>query len=429
MRTRNWIFTSLTILVLLFYHSLLKLYYTHQIIGPSSLGFPGLSSKNIEGNDGFAYVFYATADLYACSTLVNIHRLRALNSTIPIHVLASEYLSVPYMDALQGADVTVHVEETPYARYLAGGYYEDCLLKMLAFKMHKLDPSLKRVLIFDSDQLVLKHFDNLFTDLPRVDLAAPRAYWLPPAGAPFSSAFMMITLSDRLWDKVNQSLPIDEWPPAPPKGADMTILNDEFQDTAMILSGEYVTLNSHWEDWGLPNWFHPEDSPSLNRSITQVVPNIAELSRYFPKATTFPSWKFPGSEICSFESSRGYPYGLYLATPVSFPLRQILTLVVVVDKPPVEPLTDLKPRDTSQGPVNARRQPTTRFPESSEIFQQLIQLHEYASIIHFTALGKPWKYSAQDVMWERPDAHPLFAFHFGMWRKVASEVCPEDWRA
>ena len=39
--------------------------------------------------------------------------------------------------------------------------------------MHRLEPSLKRVLLFDSDQLILKHFDNLFSDIPPVDLAAP----------------------------------------------------------------------------------------------------------------------------------------------------------------------------------------------------------------------------------------------------------------
>ncbi|ROV95593.1 hypothetical protein VSDG_05304 [Cytospora chrysosperma] len=371
MRTRNWIFTALTLLIFLFYHSLLKIHYTSQIIHLTGQG--GRSAQHGRPKDGFAYVFYATADLYACSTLVNIHRLRTLNSTVPIHVLASEYLSIPYMDALQDANVTVHIEETPYARSLARGYYEDCLLKMLAFKMHKLDPSLKRILVLDSDQLILKHFDDLFLDLPRVDLAAARAYWLPPGHAVFSSAFMMVTLSDRLWHKVNQTLPSRDWPAG---GADMDILNKELGDTAMILSGEYVTLNSHWEDWDLPNWFHPEDGPPSNRTILEVVPNVSEL----------------------------------------------------MDKPPVEPLADLKARETAdQTPVAHLEPRTPRFPEDSEMFQQLTQLHEYASIIHFSALGKPWTYSAQEVMKERPGAHPLFAFQFGMWRKVASEVCPEDW--
>ncbi|ROW07247.1 hypothetical protein VMCG_03798 [Cytospora schulzeri] len=374
MRTRSWIFTAVTFLIFLFYHSLLKIYYKDQSRGLSDQGRRA-SSKNVGENDGFAYVFYATADLYACATLVNIQRLKTLGSTIPIHVLASDYLSIPYMDALQDADVTVHIEETPRARLPYGSYYEDCLLKLLAFKMHKLDPSLKRVLIFDSDQLLLKHFDNLFSDLPRVDLAAPRAYWqTPKEAAGFSSAFMMITLSDRLWEKVNKTLSGDEWPAEGSLGADMDILNEELGDTATILSGEYVTLNSHWESWWLPSWFHPEDTPSYNRTISDIVPDSSEL----------------------------------------------------MDKPSAAPLADLKSRGTDQSTM-AHLEHKPLFPEQSEIFQQLIQLQEYASIVHFSALGKPWTYSVQEAMQERPGAHPLFAYQFGMWRKVASEVCPEDW--
>lgn len=360
--------------MLLCYHNLLKIYYTIQttdIIGHGRKGY-----DNEGETSGFAYVFYATADLYACSTLVNIQRLRTLNSTIPIHVLASEYLSIPYMDALEAANVTVHIEETPQLPSLLYSYYQDCLLKLLAFKMHKLDPSLKRVLIFDSDQFLLKHFDNLFTEIPSVDLAAARAYWLPGETV-FSSAFMMINLSDRLWEKVNRTFNSeDDGLEAKVHGsADMDILNKELGDTAMILSGEYVTLNSHWEDWTIPNWFHPEDSPPPNRTISHV-PRIPELKK----------------------------------------------------EPPFEIQTDLKVQDKDQIHVaHSDLGPEPRHPEQSEMFQQLIQLHEYISIVHFTSLGKPWTYTVQEVIDERPDAHPLLAVQFGMWRKIAGEVCPDDW--
>ena len=370
MRSKNWTSTALTLLMLLFYHNLLRLYYTKRSRDIASHGTKSLEGGGVDS--GFAYVFYATADLYACSTLVNIQRLRDLNSTIPIHVLASEYLSIPYMDALVAANVTVHVEETPQMSGLSGGYYQDCLLKLLAFKMHKLDPSLKRVIMFDSDQLILKHFDHLFSDIPSVDLAAPRAYWLPPGDAPFSSAFMLITLSDRLWEQINQTFPSDDLADQGPVRADMEVLNDEFRETAMILSGEYVTLNSHWEDWNIPNWFHPEaSSPLLNRTSLPV-PDLSEF----------------------------------------------------VDQPSVEPQSELNVQDIwSQEP----KKPAPRFPADSEIFQNLLQLHEYASIVHFTGLGKPWTYNVQEVFNQRQDAHPSFALQFGMWRKVAGDVCPEDW--
>ncbi|KAF2767467.1 hypothetical protein EJ03DRAFT_337685 [Teratosphaeria nubilosa] len=57
--------------------------------------------------DGFAYVFYATADSYACSVLVNIHRLHnLLHITYPIHVLVSSAGSQVYIDAFWSTGVT-----------------------------------------------------------------------------------------------------------------------------------------------------------------------------------------------------------------------------------------------------------------------------------------------------------------------------------
>lgn len=124
------------------------------------------------------YAFYA----YACSAMVNI--LRRTSSTPPSQSTcwspAASPMSTYYVDGFQGAGVTVHVEETPklHGRYLSS-YYQDCLLKLPAFKLRSLDPpALKRVLAFDSDQLVMKNLDHLFAGLPDVDLAAPRAYWL-----------------------------------------------------------------------------------------------------------------------------------------------------------------------------------------------------------------------------------------------------------
>lgn len=388
MRTRNWILTALTCLMLLCYHSLLRIYYTDHIrdLQSHAKGSSQDGGGMARRNDGYAYVFYATADLYACSTLVNIHRLRTLKSTIPIHVLASEFLSVPFMNALHDANVTVHIEETPQTPALLGSYYEDSLLKMLVFKMHKLDPTLRRVLILDSDQLILKHFDNLFSDLPVVDLAAPRAYWSPPedAGAVFSSAFMMINLSDRLWETVNRTLPsngdlADGASVSAPAGADMDVLNDLFGDTATLLSGEYVTLNSHWETWEVPRWFHPVGAPLVSRTVSSRVPGETSEAR---------------------------------------------------EAPSVEPQADLKVRGAVDHQVplgDLAAGPGPRHPQDSEVSRQLSQLQEYASVVHFTALGKPWTYTEQEVADERPEAHPLFSRQFGMWRDVAGQVCPETW--
>lgn len=362
-RGKTWTLTAVALLTILFYHNLLRIYYVSKI-NDLRIHVPGLSRKEAE-DAGFAYVFYATSNSYACSALVNIHQLRNVGSAVPIHVLASEGVSKDYIDAFTTAGVTAHVEMTPKLPLQHGHYYENCLLKLVVFKMHKLDPSLKRVLIFDSDQLILKHFDTLFSDIPPVDLAAPRAYWLGAEEAVFSSAFMLITLSDRLWNKVNRTFPIsdDDFGGAEPK-VDMDIMNDELGATATVLSGEYVTLNSHWEAWDLPNWYHPEDRHNLSHT---------QSGGSAKKATK-------------------------LRRPLTRPDDQVSLATASSDD--------------------------VDFPEDSDIYKQLVDLYEYTPIIHFTALGKPWMYSAEEVAQQRQEAHPAFAQQFGQWRKVAEQLCP-----
>ena len=172
---------------------------------------------------------------------MNIHRLQhILNTSLPIHVLASTDVSESHVNAMKTSNATVHIQKPPPLPETDGGYYQHCLLKLLAFKMHTLSPGLKRVLAFDADQLIMKNMDYLFEGLPAVDLAAPRAYWL--AEEFLASTFMMINLSDRLWETINNALATME-----SNKFDMDLINEQLGDTVMMLSGEYATLNSHWE--------------------------------------------------------------------------------------------------------------------------------------------------------------------------------------
>lgn len=369
-RGKTWTLTAVALLTILFYHNLLRIYYVSKIDDLRKHP-PHLSRKEAE-EAGFAYVFYATSVPYACSALVNIHQLRNLGSTVPIHVLASEKMPKAYIEAFATAGVKTHVEMTPKLPLQHGHYYEDCLLKLVVFKMHKLDPRLKRVLLFDSDQLILKHFDNLFSDIPPVDLAAPRAYWLGAEEAVFSSAFMLINLSDRLWDTVNKTFPTGDgdFGGAEPK-VDMDIMNDVLGDTTTVLSGEYVTLNSHWEAWDLPNWYHPEDRQN-------------------------------SSHIKSKNPSKK-------ANRLRLPTVRIT-----------------HPRIDDQVSV-ATEKAKEVYSEDSDIYKHLVDLYEYTPIIHFTALGKPWMYTAEEVVQQRQDAHPAFALQFGQWRNVAKQICPEGY--
>ncbi|KAI3390562.1 hypothetical protein diail_9197 [Diaporthe ilicicola] len=370
-RGKTWTLTAVALLTIIFYHNLLRIYYMSKIHDARNHVLHLSKTEAIKSE--FAYVFYATSHSYACSALVNIHQLQVLGSTVPVHVLVSDKVPQAYIDAFKAAGVSVHVEETPKSSLEPGNYYEDCLLKLLVFKMHKVVPDLKRVLLFDSDQLILKHFDNLFSDIPPADLAAPRAYWLSSKAREtgFSSAFMLINLSDRLWDKINMTFSIGDIFEAEPK-ADMDILNDALGDTAIVLGGQYVTLNSHWEAWDLPNWYHPDDEWHTG----QKQPSISRFN---------------------------------LATEL-------------------DPSINSDQLDDNQVPVGPARY-QMRFSEGSDIYKHLTELYEYTPIIHFTALGKPWMFSFQQVLQIRETAHPAFAHQFSTWMDIAEQACPDGYVA
>jgi len=130
----------------------------------------------------YAYVFYATQDTYACSVLVNIHQLQDTHKTpYRIFVLITKDISANYISALSSTGATLSLQIPPALREGTEGnvYYKDCLLKLFGFKMHHIDPSLEKVIVLDSDQLIVKPLDHLFhMDDLDVDLAAPRAYWI-----------------------------------------------------------------------------------------------------------------------------------------------------------------------------------------------------------------------------------------------------------
>lgn len=229
----------------------------------------------------FAYVFYATQSDYACSVLVNIDRLQNLfNTTHRIIVLVRPDLASSYLTAFTRLNATVIPYSPPELRDEQIGYYHDVLLKLVAFRLHHYIPSLKRILVLDSDQLILQSLDHVF-DLPPVDVAAPRAYW-GQEGTGFTSAFLLVTLSDRVWDIMTQEL-----------GAikqnvfDMDLVNKMFRQTVLMLPGDYATLNSHWDTNDIPSWWMG-DTPVWPYSQLQL-----------PKDGMAPKKKTPPGEVVS----------------------------------------------------------------------------------------------------------------------------------
>ena len=353
----------------------------------------------------YAYVFYATSDAYACSVLVNIHRLYVLNTSLPFHVLASPDVSESYVKALEEANAIVHIETPPPLFGGGGGYYQGCLLKLVAFKMHELAPGVERVLVLDGDQLIMRNMDFLFA-LPEVDVAAPRAYWL--AKDFISSTFMMISLSQRLWQTVNNAMQSIS-----PQEYDMDLINKLFGETAMVLSGEYVTINSHWEDWNLPRWFHP--SSKLNWTTIELINKFSKNRKGIGDRKR---------EHSSTENN--------VPSETTGPQDDGHTGAVVIVSSSTNPVAGSSPSLVEapfQSATNTSTlppKPVPRFPISHPIYFELERLQEAAVVVHFYALGKPWVHTSESISTMRPDCHPLLADQFKIWRQTANDVCPGD---
>ncbi|KAF2209906.1 hypothetical protein CERZMDRAFT_99965 [Cercospora zeae-maydis SCOH1-5] len=339
----------------------------------------------------FAYAFYATTDEYACGVLVNLRRLKELEARYPVHVLLSPSVSQSYVEAIAGAGAQIHVENPPPLPGGSMGYYADCLLKLLAFKIHRIAPGVERVLAFDSDQLIMRNLDQLFSGLPIGSISAPRAYWI--AKDFLASTFMMIDLSDRLWNAVNAAVAnagMDEF--------DMDIINKLLGGEVTMLSGSYITLNSHWEDWNLPSWYHSDSAQKLNWTTIEKVNALSKVV---------------------VQEQR-----LDATTTLSKP--RIRRNQTSTDHPPQPVFSAPRLADTSpdNGPVLQQVLPKPRFPDNHPLSQELYLLQSAAVVIHFSAIGKPWTVSGEVLRMQRPDAHPLLGEQFLTWRKIAGGVCP-----
>jgi hypothetical protein len=208
----------------------------------------------------------------------------------------------------------------------------------------------------------------------------------------------------------------------------MDMANELFGEEVLMLPGNFVALNSHWEDWNLPRWFHQSEpvdagrnngtgvrelakweSKDLNKRQEEVRKNGYEFeaSNYEPasvaskavdslptSASSSGDGTTPGITTPS-ENTEGNPYLQGEVTPPSD--------------------TDLTTIETS---INHMR--------TLPIYKELFKLYKQVSVLHYTAMAKPWGTNAQMIDEQRPDAHPLLKEQFMAWRKVAKDICPSD---
>ncbi|GAO19015.1 hypothetical protein UVI_02036340 [Ustilaginoidea virens] len=214
-----------------------------------------------------AYVFYANSDHYACSALVNAHILQhVIRTKYPVFIFTTDHLSPAMQRALQAGNATV-IKETPLPLHAQSApYYEGCLLKLAAFKLHQHDASIQRLLVLDADQLILRDVDRVF-DLPLTDFMAPPAYWLQDLN--LTSTCMLIRPGPSLWEQVAAAatgIASDKY--------DMDLVNDLFGRREPRLSARFATLNSHWEDWNVPAWMNASSPRPQGRASDQDLQDL-----------------------------------------------------------------------------------------------------------------------------------------------------------
>lgn len=212
------------------------------------------------GPSPYAYVFPITGDEVSCAALINIDRLiEEFNTRHRIIALIRGNMTLEYLNALNARNITILEEKQLHQQ---DGEHSGRMgaLKLEAFRLRQVDATLKRVLVVDPDALILRSLDSVF-DLPVVDLAAPRAYWRTINDMRMSSTTMLITLSDRVGERVEQHLKkIDS------KASADSVINTLFGKIAILLPGSYDTQALDWDKWNLPDWFRPEEVTEMEEA-------------------------------------------------------------------------------------------------------------------------------------------------------------------
>ena len=370
-------------------------------------------AQHQHNDESFAYVFYATSTDYACSALINIARLQSQFLT-PHRVVVLVHPDLPptYLTALANHKAIVIPHHPPKLHDRSNPYYHDVLLKLVAFRLHQFVPGLKRILVLDSDQLIVQSLDHLFS-LPAADIAAPRAYWLDQDSVPspssppeplsdspgsirvsFTSTLLLITLSDRLWAKVSAGIRR-----LGPETYDKDLLNQLFDKTALLLPGSYATLNTHWEINEAPNWFQGVVPTRRKDWVPGPAPKMPE---HKIKTTKLRAQSSP------FSSSR---------TKSQKPAPQPANITIEISES-WTPLEKLSYR-------NRHREDRAQAERRDRLKDVLDTLSaQQTKIVHFSAVAKPWERSVSQIKQARPWAHRLLAAQFEAWRTEAKGLCP-----
>ena len=387
----------------------------------------------------YAYVFYARTDEYACAVLVNINRLQSRFFTRHrIHVLLSKDVSTSYFNAITLTGATITIRDSPPISNTSQwdtARYKDFRLKLLAFGLHEIEKSFERIIVMDADQLILQNLDHVF-DLPQTDLAAPRADWI--ARDFIASTFMVISLSDRLWNTVKDGLETIE-----PSMYDVDLINKLFANNVLVLPTSFVALNKLWYSWTTPDWYRPEEAEKhKDRGNPEEIDELAAerfwhaisiLSESNPFAEDsvagesdenrdipVPSATQPGHQVTESSQDTTTRSITDNITDSTTPSSEKTTTSVMDQTVP-----QFRSTSSASKPKRATGLQSSATSAPHDSTDALVTLYKYnAKILNFSNSTKPWMWNMKELEKEMPGGHPLYYEQWRTWREEAKDACP-----
>lgn len=417
----------------------------------------------LTGPSKHAYVFSVTSNELACAALVNIDRLtKAFRTRHRIFVLVYGEIASEYLAAIRSYNATVVGEFPPLPDAGEVKNYKS-LFRLQAFRLHKVDKDIKRVLFLESDSMMLDSLDSLF-ELPSVDLAATRAHG--SEGFSITSSLMLISPNDRVWDKVDR-----EMEKAKPDLDVDTIVNRAFERTALILPGSYNTPISHWDKWDMPDWFRPEEIAEIQEAgritgsyglVSQKTPgNIAKLGwavNQWKEDFGIPDEEDLEEDRLQLEQSTKGDTGERNEDDRSSSSEQqdwakehkrlkrdaqgmdhdhpelasneedktqegSLTTDSLPDPANKQPEVLKNPHEDAPTTTASESEPTPTEIDKRALEGPLFDLHHVVQVLQF-GKERPWQRKAAEFRLGHEGAHQMWIEHFKQWREAAQRVCP-----
>ncbi len=195
-----------------------------------------------------AYVFYVTADAYACGAAVVVRQLKRLGSKKEFLILyPAGLVSSQAMAILEHEGATTRTVPDLKLAASVHRYYAHVLVKLRVFQQVDYD----RILFLDSDVSVVANLDHLFDVklAPTQRLAAPLNYYSDTRR--FMPWLMVVEPSLDAWASIEAKYLTASWRNMRLNGKnylfDGDILNLEFMgDASLKLPPQYAVLNSEY---------------------------------------------------------------------------------------------------------------------------------------------------------------------------------------